>query len=29
MHRLYADMKTIHMAEILASTQESPAEATL
>lgn len=29
MHRLYADMKTIHMAEILASTQDAPAEATL
>lgn len=27
MHRQYAGMKTIHMAEILASTQEQPAEA--
>ena len=26
MHREYAGMKTIHMAEILASTQEVPAE---
>ena len=29
MHRQYAGMKTIHLAEILASTQASPAEATL
>jgi len=29
MHRQYAGMKTIHLAQILASTQESPAEATL
>jgi L-lactate dehydrogenase complex protein LldE len=29
MHRQYLGMKTIHMAEILASTQASPAEATL
>jgi len=26
MHRQYAGMKTIHMAQILASTQEQPAE---
>ena len=26
MHRQYAGMKTIHMAQILASTQETPAE---
>jgi hypothetical protein len=26
MHREYAPMKTIHMAQILASTQEKPAE---
>jgi hypothetical protein len=26
MHREYAPMKTIHMAQILASTQEHPAE---
>jgi L-lactate dehydrogenase complex protein LldE len=29
MHRQYAGMKTIHMAQILASTEASPAEATL
>lgn len=29
MHRQYAGMKTIHMAQILASTEESPAEAIL
>jgi L-lactate dehydrogenase complex protein LldE len=29
MHRQYAGMKTIHMAQILASTEEFPAEATL
>jgi L-lactate dehydrogenase complex protein LldE len=29
MHRQYAGMKTIHMAQILASTNETPAEATL
>jgi len=29
MHRQYAGMKTIHMAQILASTEETPAEATL
>jgi L-lactate dehydrogenase complex protein LldE len=28
MHRQYAGMKTIHLAQILAATQESPAEAT-
>jgi L-lactate dehydrogenase complex protein LldE len=29
MHRQYAGMKTIHLAEILASTEDAPAEATL
>jgi hypothetical protein len=29
MHRQYASMKTIHMAQILAATETSPAEATL
>jgi L-lactate dehydrogenase complex protein LldE len=29
MHRQYAGIKTIHMAQILASTEETPAEATL
>jgi L-lactate dehydrogenase complex protein LldE len=29
MHRQYAGMKTIHVAQILASTEDSPAEATL
>jgi L-lactate dehydrogenase complex protein LldE len=29
MHRQYADMKTIHMVQILASTEASPVEATL
>jgi L-lactate dehydrogenase complex protein LldE len=28
MHRQYADMKTIHLAQILASTEDAPAEAT-
>ena len=28
MHRQYAGMKTIHMAQILASTEDSPVEAT-
>ncbi len=28
MHRQYADMRTIHLAQILASTEEAPAEAT-
>jgi L-lactate dehydrogenase complex protein LldE len=29
MHRQYAGMKTIHLAQILASTEEAPAEVTL
>jgi L-lactate dehydrogenase complex protein LldE len=29
MHRQYAGMKTIHLAQILASTEDAPAEATL
>jgi L-lactate dehydrogenase complex protein LldE len=29
MHRQYVGMKTIHLAEILASTEASPAEATV
>jgi len=29
MHRQYAGMKTIHLAQILASTEDAPAEVTL
>jgi hypothetical protein len=29
MHREYVGMKTIHLAQILASTEDCPAEATL